>query len=304
MASQQTMLHVEPDEGGLRIDRLLTRRLPTMNRAKIRHLFDMDRLRVNGHKPRGPALKLEAGDCVEIAEPQHGDPAAHLLHDEPSFFVAYKPAGVPMARALVASRPRGRRPGRPRAVLALERPVSGGVVGTREASALHRIARQFQAGRGSCRFTALVRCVLPRSTGPLPDAAGWTYRRLGRFRDHTLVELMPPPATEASALQALAVAGWPAVSLPGEAGRAEAIDASSLFFARPRTGRSMRFLPPLPPGFRVLLSGLPPAPTLAVDVPPKPPSSPGAPAREGPEPALRSPRTIVPSSPLRRRPKS
>ena len=266
-----------------------------MTRAKIRHLFDTDRLRVNDRRPHGPVFTVQAGDRVEIREAPHGDPEAQLLYDEPGFFVAYKPAGVPLARALMASRVGGPRHfGRPRAVLGVDRQMSGVVVAARQPAVHHRLARQFQVGRASRRFTVLVRGIVPRAGGPLPDAAGWTYQLVERYRDHALVQLLPPSPCDSSPTTALSTAGWPVVSLPGPPGPAAAIHAGGVLFNHPRTGRPLRFDPPLPPRFNALLASLPPAPTLAVHMLPLPPGGPHptAPAPEGPEPALRSPRAI------------
>lgn len=307
MDRRHTLLQVEPAEAGLRIDRLLTRRLPDMNRAKIRHLFDARRLRVNGCHPAGPSLTLESGDRIEIESAPPGDRAAYLLHDEPGFFVAFKPGGVPLARALIAGPPGrtepARRAGRPRAVLGLDREISGLVIGARQPGILHRLVRQFHGGRGLRHFTALVRGIVPRPSGPLPDAPGWTYRLLGRFRDHALVQILPPTPVGAHPLAALGAAGWPVVPLPGPPAPAAAIHADRLAFAHPRTGRSMRFHLPPPLQFADLLSGLPPAPTLAVDQLPQPPADrkPAETVEPGLEPALRSPRSILQSRPWRRK---
>lgn len=295
MASCQTILDVAPEEGGLRLDRLLTRHLPDMTRAKVRHLLDTDRVRVNGQRPSGLVLPVQPGDRVEILEAPHGDPATQILYDEPGFFVAYKPAGVLMARALIASRAAGPpREGRPRAVLDVDRQMSGIVVAARQPGAHHRLSRQFQAGRGRRTFTVLVQGIVPRSVGPLPEAPGWTYRLVTRYRDHALVQLMPPEPLGASPVTALAAAAWPIASLPGPPAPAAAMHAGGVVFTHPRTGRTLRFDPALSPRFTALLTSLPPAPTLAVDQPPAPASGPpGRDAEPGArEPALRSPRGL------------
>ena len=295
MTSCQTILDVAPEEGGLRLDRLLTRHLPDMTRAKVRHLFDTDRLRVNGERPSGPVLTVQSGDRVEIRAAPHGDPETQILYDEPGFFVAYKPAGVLMARALIASRAAGpRHEGRPRPVLAVERQMSGIVVAARQPGVHHRLSRQFQSGRGRRVFTVLVRGIVPRGAGPLPDAAGWTYRLIKRYRDHALVQLMPPEPLRASPVSALSAAGWPVVSLAGPPAPAAAMHAGGVVFSHLRTGRTLRFDPPLPPRFAAALAALPPAPTLAADLPPAPASGPSAASATAAErePALRSPRGL------------
>lgn len=152
-------------EGGLRLDRFLLDRLADQSRASIQRLILAGHVLLQDKKPR-PAARVRPGDRISIEFP---DPAPErlipepipleVLHEDPSFFVLSKPAGM------VVHPGAGRRTGtlvhallahggglssagganRPGIVHRLDRGTSGLLVVARDDAAHRHLAAQFAA---------------------------------------------------------------------------------------------------------------------------------------------------------------
>jgi 23S rRNA-/tRNA-specific pseudouridylate synthase len=298
MGSPEGILTVGPEEAGLPVDRFVIRHLPAMTRAKLRLAFESGRLLVNGTPPTRPGVELQAGDRVEVLHAGGGDAEEpFLLHEDPAFLVFFKPAGKPLTRHLLAGvggHGRYHRRFPARVVLGVDDRLSGVVVAAFHPGAVRQLSRQFSGGGAQHRFTALVAGSVPRPAGRLAGGPEWRYKVTKRYRESTLLSLVPPPARRVDVVRALAAAGLHPARLPGGGPPRLAIHTGGVSFAHPRTGRTLFFDPPLPGSLRRLLDSLESAPTLAADLPATPPHGPADQRQppEGPEPALRSPRQV------------
>ena len=165
-----------PGEAGLRLDVLLTRRLPGLSRAQIQRLIRDGHVRVSQGRPK-PALAVESGDVVEVEVPPPTpaplEPEAlplSILHDDPDIVVIDKPAGLvvhpgaghasgTLVNALLhhvagLSGIGGRE--RPGIVHRLDRGTSGVMVIAKHDRAHQSLTRQFQERQVTKEYVALV----------------------------------------------------------------------------------------------------------------------------------------------------
>jgi 23S rRNA-/tRNA-specific pseudouridylate synthase len=302
-SQDSTRLEAAPEEEGLPLDRLLLRRLPDMTRNKIRAMLAQGRLRLNSAAPKGPAVPLKEGDQVEILPVDRDAPS--LMFEDPGFLVFYKPAGLDAERALrivAGAHSRFHRQPHHRLVDVPDERISGVALCTAQPRVFRLLAALFSGGGAGYLYQALVEPPPETASGPLPDAAGWTFQVERRYQGCSLILLTPPPTRGARPLAALAAAHLRPLRLSRSGPLRLAVHASHLTFRHPRTGRKLSYRPSLPIAFRALLETKVPVPALAADVPavPPQPSLPPTP-QTGPEPALRSPSIKRPPRRPRRR---
>ncbi len=278
------------DEAGLPLDRLLLRHGPDMTRNKIRAMLAHGRLRLNGSRPGGPAVRLAAGDRVEILPANLEGPS--LIFEDAAFIVYHKPAGVDAADALrtvVFTHSRYHRRMSSRIVLPLDRRISGVCVAAAQPRVLRHLTAAFSGGGAQVQYQALVE--------PAPDAhcrtlpGGWSFHIEKRFQAAALLHLTGPASLQARPLPALRGGRLRPLAVAGTAGASLAVHLHRASFPHPRTRRMMTFRSTLPRSCRELVEQMVPVATLSADLPAEPPHSRVAANadQEGPEPALRSP---------------
>ena len=90
---------VEVDLHGLRVDHYLKRKIRRLSRAKIQQIIRTQLVGPDGrrYKPHSP---VTAGEQLVILRPARAEPTCprefSVLHDDPTFIVIDKPAGLPM----------------------------------------------------------------------------------------------------------------------------------------------------------------------------------------------------------------
>jgi 23S rRNA pseudouridine1911/1915/1917 synthase len=221
---------VSDAEDGERLDRILSVRIPTVSRMRLRQALDQQEVRVDG-EPRPAGWRARAGALVRVDAELEAATAMtpeamplSVLYEDPHLIVVEKPAGIVVHPAgahrsgtLInglayhfnvagAADP----PVRPGLVHRLDRATSGLMVVAKTQQALSRLTVQFQEKRVRKRYLALVVGVLESEAGEWEAPIGsdseamprWGIRDSGRpaqtrfwvretLAAHTLLELEP-----------------------------------------------------------------------------------------------------------------
>ena len=139
--AERHVLTVEPGEAGERIDRLLSRRLPTLSRARLKRLIEGGALALDGSPQRSPSAKPRAGQVIALdvpplreAEPEAQAIPLDIVYEDEDLIVVDKPAGLVVHPA----------PGNPdrtlvNALIAHCGPSLKGVGGVRRPGIVHRL---------------------------------------------------------------------------------------------------------------------------------------------------------------------
>ena len=139
--AEHHVMTVEPDEAGERIDRLLSRRLPTLSRARLKRLIEGGALALDGSPLRSPSAKPRAGQVIALEVPAARDPEPEaqdipleVVYEDEDLIVIDKPAGLVVHPA----------PGNPdrtlvNALIAYCGPSLKGVGGVRRPGIVHRL---------------------------------------------------------------------------------------------------------------------------------------------------------------------
>ncbi len=199
-------LTVERAAAGSRLDRWLAGAVPALSRARIQHLIDERRVRVDGVVPK-PAHRLRGGEQVEIeippppAEGLTPEPIAlQVLYEDAHVLVLDKPAGMvvhpgaghatgTLAAAALAHAPSiagvgGRR--RPGIVHRLDKDTSGVLVIAKTPQAYDSLTAQLAARTVSRRYLAVVH-------GRVGLAEGRVEAPIGRDPRHRQRMAVRPP---------------------------------------------------------------------------------------------------------------
>ncbi len=208
MADLEAEFVVEEGEAGRRLDVFLVRHLPGLGRAGARELVERRGVRVDGNVlPRGARLRL--GQRVQLEAPapsrrflpvSEPELALRVIHEEPSFVVVDKPAGMPshplrpdergtLVAALLARYPEigqlGYAQREAGLVHRLDIGTSGLVVCARTAHAFEQLTRSLRAGRWDKRYQAVV-------SGHPPVGARYTWPLAVDGRDAARVRVVEP----------------------------------------------------------------------------------------------------------------
>ena len=139
--AEQHVLTVAPEEAGERIDRLLSRRLPALSRARLKRLIEAGALALDGAPLRSPSAKPRAGQIIALAVPPAEAPEPEpqaiplaIVYEDEVLIVVDKPAGLVVHPA----------PGNPdrtlvNALIAHCGPSLNGVGGVRRPGIVHRL---------------------------------------------------------------------------------------------------------------------------------------------------------------------
>lgn len=308
---------VSAEEAGSRLDRLLVRRLTGLSRRGARAMLEAGCVSVDAGRRGAPrvarvkAQRVEAGDeiivqrCEEFVDPASQPPVpgavegVQVLHEEPSFLVLHKPAGIPshplrpfetgtVANAVAARYEEcvavGGSPREAGLCHRLDTLTSGLLVVARSPEAYLAFRSAFWSHRVEKRYLALVlgrppevfsvaafirnrrgrRRVQVGSGGLEAETA---FRRVRGAAAASLVEARTRFGRRHQVRAHLAHAGHPLVgdalyggeALPGWPGP-PLLHASRMAFPHPQSGEQVVFEDPLPEAMRPALDGLLPPP--------------------------------------------
>ncbi len=185
-------LHVEPGEGGGRLDVWLASRVAGLSRSRLQALIREGSVRVNGASAKpNSTVAVGAEVCVEIPPPasvdlQPQDLPLTVLYEDAEILVLNKPAGLvvhpaaghadgTLVNALLyhcadlAGVGGERRPG---IVHRLDKDTSGVMVVCKHDAALEALGRQFREGGVAKEYVALVQGVPLPATGTVRTLIG------------------------------------------------------------------------------------------------------------------------------------
>ncbi len=274
-------LCVLPEEEGLRVDRLVARRL-LISRAHARSLVKDGRVTVAGQTPQ-PSARVTAGQTVDVSWEGPGlQPTPWpipILHQDDDLIVVDKPQGIPVHPVSTADRQptvvtallavttvKGGSAERPGVVHRLDAPTTGVLVLARNEPAHASLAAQFRARTVDKTYLALVEGELEAAEGTVEgriardphrpwkmtvSAAGREatthVRVLHHEQGRTLLEVHPHTGRTHQIRVHLAAIGHPVVgdSTYGKGGDRFFLHAWRLGITHPRTG--VRLLLEAPP---------------------------------------------------------
>jgi 23S rRNA pseudouridine1911/1915/1917 synthase len=167
---------VDSDEAGLRLDRILCRRLPGLGRRRARHLFASGAVRLAGQVvPKGAAARAGDQVVVQLGPPDEAvpDPQAPLqvALETPELVIINKPAGQAcaplsgaergaLANALLHRYPElrtvGYGPREPGLLHRLDTHTSGLVLAARSTPVFEQLRHALRSGRLTKRYLAVV----------------------------------------------------------------------------------------------------------------------------------------------------
>jgi 23S rRNA pseudouridine1911/1915/1917 synthase len=217
--------------GGERLDRFLTRQLPTHSRAYLQQLIEQGQILVDRRTTK-PGYRLRAGDHIAVSLPPPKPSGVlpepiplDVLYEDGHLLVINKPAGMvvhpapgnasgTLVNALLAHCAQLSGIGgveRPGIVHRLDKDTSGAIVVAKDDAAHRSLARQFAARQVKKLYLAVVRGDIRDAAGVIDVAVGRhavyrqkmsTHTRVGReavtefrvrerFGLYTLVELRP-----------------------------------------------------------------------------------------------------------------
>lgn len=192
-----SLLTVEPDESGQRVDVFLARRLPEYSRSQLQKLFDSEAVEVDGAAVRKRHL-LHAGQHVNVGRgelpslsptPEAEDIPLRVLYEDDAFIAVDKPAGMvvhpgsgnrtgTLVNALLHHTDHlseGSAEGRPGIVHRLDKDTSGIIVAAKTNQVHAALARQFAERTVEKHYLGL--CV-----GELAESAGLIDAPLARSK--------------------------------------------------------------------------------------------------------------------------
>jgi len=181
---------VQTDAYGMRLLDFLERRWPAVHRAYFRRLVLAELVKVN-RIIGTPYTRLRQGDVVDITRPAGEPPPrpspkaeaparARLLHRGEGFAVVDVPAGV--AVAAVQADLEGVVPAAARPVLRADVEASGVVLLADDAGAARALSAEFEAGRLTLAWLALVEGRVDRDRLTIDRPLGPDRRHPGRVR--------------------------------------------------------------------------------------------------------------------------
>ena len=196
--SRVSLIEVEPDSDGQRLDNFLLRRLKGVPRSHVYRLIRSGQVRINGGRAR-PSRRLTAGDQVRVppvrlgaerAGPADRDAVAwieqRILHEDARLLVVDKPSGLAVhggsgiSLGLIETL-RAARPDSPSLELAhrLDRSTSGCVLVAKKRSALRVLHEFLRSDAIDKHYLALVAGPWDRGTELLETPLKTTHRRDG-----------------------------------------------------------------------------------------------------------------------------
>ena len=187
-----TALAVDPRDAGARLDRWLAKHLSDLSRARLQHLIDEGRVRVDDKIVKA-AYRLRGGEAIRVEipppEPDQLEPepmALAIVHEDDDVLVLDKPAGLvvhpgaghargTLAAAVLAHAPSvatvggARRPG---IVHRLDKETSGLLVIAKTRPAYESLVDQLAARTVARRYLAIVHGRVARAEGTVDAPIG------------------------------------------------------------------------------------------------------------------------------------
>src|SRR5882672_6237484 len=92
---------IGPEEAGLRLDRVLAARIPSLSRSRLKALILEGQVKVAGRTIRDPAVSVNSGATVSVnlPPPEPAKPAGEaipltIVYEDDDLIVIDKPAGL------------------------------------------------------------------------------------------------------------------------------------------------------------------------------------------------------------------
>jgi 23S rRNA pseudouridine1911/1915/1917 synthase len=302
-------------EGGERLDRFLRKRIPWRSRTNLQSLIGAGLVLVNG-VPARPATRVAPGNTVDtpVRDPRAAarasfDHPLSILIDDPDFIVVDKPphlathaTGRHLRRNVIAALRAHAGDPTPTPVHRLDLETSGVLLCARSREAHRTLALQFERREVEKHYLAVVMGQVKADAGVLDpplarhggshvrirmhagapggQAARTDFRILRRWRDFSLLQLVPHTGRQHQIRAQLEAFGHPVVGdkiygpderhfLDHLDGRLSiearerllldrhALHAARLAFHHPRTGERMVAEAPLPEDLARFIDGLP-----------------------------------------------
>src|ERR671924_1003045 len=198
---------VTPADVSERLDRFLTRQLPTHSRAYLQQLIEQGQILVGGRATK-PGYHLRAGDHISVnlppSKPSDVLPEPiplDMLYEDAHLLVVNKPAGMvvhpspanasgTLVNALLAHCSALSGIGgveRPGIVHRLDKDTSGAIVVAKDDATHRALARQFAQRQVEKRYLAIVRGDIGKAEGVIDAAVGRHPVHRQKMSTHTRV---------------------------------------------------------------------------------------------------------------------
>jgi 23S rRNA pseudouridine1911/1915/1917 synthase len=101
MSATQKSIRIEPDETGVRLDRVLAARIAELSRTRLKALIEAGAVAIDGRTIRDPGHRVNSGGAVliDIPEPEPAKPAPeaiplNVVYEDADMIVIDKPKGL------------------------------------------------------------------------------------------------------------------------------------------------------------------------------------------------------------------
>ena len=213
--SNESVITLQVDQGGDRLDRWLADQLPDLSRARIQKLIEQGQLTRNGQVCQSKKDTVQVGDRIHLTIPDATPldlPAQKIpldvLYEDDDVLILNKPAGLvvhpapghedgTLVNAILAHCPKLQGVGgvqRPGIVHRLDKDTSGAIAIAKTDHAHHHLQAQFKAKTARRTYLAVVHGAPTADTGTVDQPIG---RHPG---DRKKMAVVSPPATGRSAV--------------------------------------------------------------------------------------------------------
>lgn len=294
---------VDSAGAGARLDKYLAERFPKfVSRTRVQRLITDEKVLVNG-SPRKNHYKLEKGDFIEaeIPKPRKLDIKAEkipldIVYEDERLIVVDKPAGMVVHPApgnytgtlvnALLNHTKNLSPSlemKPGIVHRLDKNTSGLIIAAKDEASHAFLARQFNKRTADKRYTAVVEGVVELDNGIISEPIGrhprdrkkmsvrlsesrqavTRYKVLERFRDSSLLDVMPETGRTHQIRVHMAYIGHPIIGDTAYGARRrgdligrQALHAAGISIFHPDTKEVMKFESRAPKDIKKLIEKL------------------------------------------------